>query len=399
MKLLFIHEVNYETKVIFEIQEFPELLSLRGHDIDFIHFPEHVGLRKSSIRTKIKKISGRVYPDAKINLITPPNFGGSFIDRLISTITIIPILWRLISKDKYDAVILYSVPTSGWQASLIAKIKRVPIIFRALDVSHLLRSGLTEQLVKIAEGIVYRNVTLISANNSALGSYCRYISGKPLPMKVNLPPLDFSHFQVQVKNYSLREKFGLSDSDFVLMFMGTFYEFSGIPKVIEHLAIQQDKSIKIVLVGGGKQELKIREVVQKFKLADQVIFTGVIPYSELPEVLSFADVAFNSFEPILISNVAFPHKVLQYLAAGVPTISTKLDGLYSSLDEQAGVTWVEKPDDVLTGATHLRGKSLVELNKIVEVGKEFISKNFDKNNCVTDFEITIKRTIASHPNE
>ncbi len=392
MKILFIHEVNYETKVIFEIQEFPELLAMRGHQVDFLHFPEHVGIKNLSLKTSIREISGRVYEQARINLITPPTFGGSFLDRLISTITIIPLLWRLISKEKYDVVVLYSVPTSGWQASIIAKIKGVPIVFRALDVSHLLRSGLTEQLVKIAERVVYRNATLISANNSALGSYCRYISGKPLPMKVNVPPLDFSHFQV-IKNPVLREKIGVQKNDFVLMFMGTFYAFSGIPKVIRELKNYPDKGLKIVLVGGGKQEIKIREIVSQLKLENEVIFTGVIPYQQLPEIFSVADVAFNSFEPILISNVAFPHKVLQYLASGIPTISTKLDGLYSSLGDQAGVIWVDKPEDVLKAATELRNASINELNKMKNTGQNFITKNFDQNNSVTDFEKTITSVV------
>jgi len=396
MKLLFIHEVNYETKVIFEIQEFPELLALRGHEVDFLQFPENIGFHKSSLKTKIKRISGRVYPDASINLITPPTLGGSFFDRLLSTITIIPILWKLISNHKYDAIILYSVPTSGWQTALIAKIKHVPVIFRALDVSHLLRSGLTEQLVKVAERIVYRNSTLISANNSALGSYCRYISGKPLPMVVNVPPLDFSHFQNLEKTETLRHKYGLNQEDFVLMFMGTFYEFSGLTKVINELSKNNDKDLKLVLVGGGKQEQELKELVLKNKLSDKVIFTGVVSYSKLPEVLKMADVTFNSFEPILISNVAFPHKVLQYLAAGLPTISTKLDGLYSSLNDMAGVYWVAKPEDIISTAEFLRDKPKSEIALMVNTGKKFIKNNFDKIECVKSFEKTIEKAILNH---
>lgn len=394
MKLLFIHEVNYEKKVIFEIQEFPELLSLRGHEIDFLHFPEHVGIRNSSLRTRIKKIKGRVYKDAEINLITPPTVGGTFAERLMATILIIPLLWRLISRNKYDAIVLYSVPTSGWQTALIAKFKGVPVIFRALDVSHLLRSGLTEQLVRVAERVVYRNVSVISANNSALGSYCRYISGKPLPMEVNVPPLDFSHFQVSENPPNLRSKFGLNESDYILMFMGTFYEFSGISKVLKSVADSVDKSIKVVLVGGGKQEEEIQRQIRDLEISDRVICTGVIPYSDLPDVLSMADVTFNSFEPILISNVAFPHKVLQYLAAGKLTVSTKLDGLFSSLGDNAGVKWVKKPEEILQAALSFRNLSNSEITEINKTGKNFISSHFAKEQTVTSFEQTIKRACA-----
>lgn len=399
MRLLFIHEVNYETKVIFEIQEFPELLALRGHEVDFLHFPERVGLRKSSIRTKVKKISGRVYSDAKIDLITPPNFGGSFIDRLISTITIIPVLWHLISRKKYDAVVLYSVPTSGWQAALIGKIKGVPVVFRALDVSHLLRRGLTEKIVRIAEKIVYRNATLISVNNEALGNYCQQESKKLLDFKVDLPPLDFSHFLVENRQeVNLREKYKLLPTDYVIMFMGTFYEFSGIPEVIQSLDGTKNGEIKLVLVGGGKQEEKLRELVKSKNLESKVIFTGVIPYQDLPQILKIANLTFNSFKPQLISNVAFPHKVLQYLAAGIPTVSTKLTGLYSFLGNEAGVQWVNSPEDIVEAASKIKVMSPQDLNQLIETGQLFIKSKFDQNKILNEFENTIKQAIECHLN-
>jgi glycosyltransferase involved in cell wall biosynthesis len=213
-------------------------------------------------------------------------------------------------------------------------------------------------------------------------------------MEVNVPPLDFAHFQITEKAQNLRSKYGIADSDFILMFMGTFYEFSGIPKVLKSVADSVDASIKVVLVGGGKQEELIRRQISDLNISDRVICTGVIPYSDLPEVLSMADVTFNSFEPILISNVAFPHKVLQYLAAGKLTISTKLDGLFSSLGENAGVKWVNKPEEILQAATSLRNLSTSEKSEIIQTGKEFISSHFAKAESVTSFEQTIKRASS-----
>jgi hypothetical protein len=107
-----------------------------------------------------------------------------------------------------------------------------------------------------------------------------------------------------------------------------------------------------------------------------------------------ADVTFNSFEPILISNVAFPHKVLQYLAAGKLTVSTKLDGLFSSLGEKAGVKWVNKPEEIVHAATSFRSLSNSEKSEIIQTGKNFISTHFAKAESVTSFEQTIKRASA-----
>ena len=395
MKILFIHEVNYETKVIFEIQEFPELLALRGNQVDFFQFPEGVGIRNFSLKSKFKKIHGRVYPDSVINLITPPTIGGSFIDRLLSTFTAIPILWKLISKENYDVVVIYAVPTSGWQAALIAKFKGVPTIFRALDVSHLLRSGLTKRLVFKAEKVVYKNVNLISANNQALAEYCREIGGNSTPTSVNPPPLDLKHFTYESNSSISRTSLGIADSDFLLVFMGTFYEFSGIPKVIKHLAELEDSTVKIILVGGGVQEDELRKLTKEYALEKQVIFTGVVSYEDLPSVLKLADAAFNSFEPILIANVAFPHKVLQYLAAGLPTISTKLDGLYSSLGDNAGVQWVDSPEDVMAKALEIRAAVKADLERDKVSGQLFIKTRFNKDDVAIGFEHTIESIVKN----
>ena len=42
MKILFIHEVNYRAKVVFEMHEFPELLSLAGHEVQGVQWHARV---------------------------------------------------------------------------------------------------------------------------------------------------------------------------------------------------------------------------------------------------------------------------------------------------------------------------------------------------------------------
>jgi glycosyltransferase involved in cell wall biosynthesis len=390
VKLLFIHEVNYETKVIFEIHEFPELLNLKGHEIHYIHFPEKIGIRNFNLRSRIKTISGRAYPEAKIQLITPPTLGGSFIDRVMATIYTIPLLYKQIKKEKYDAIVLFSVPTTGWQTALLAKHFNTPILFRALDVSHLLRSAVSKKLVLWAERVVYRNVNAISANNSALADYCVSHNAQHVPLVVNVPPLDLAHFYNAGKRINVRKKYNISNDDFVIMFMGTLYEFSGLSKVIADFAVLKPEGTKLVIVGGGKDEFLLHKLVEEFNLGNQVIFTGVIPYPELPAILGIADVAINSFEPSLVTDVAFPHKVLQYLAAGLVIVSTKLKGLYNSLGENAGIYWVDETSQVLAKALDLRNNPPTNLTETKNLGRTFVQENFNKEKAVSEFERAIK---------
>ena len=65
MNLLFIHEVNWRYKVTFEIHDIPELLSIAGHSVTFIDYPE-VSIDKKSknflpFRTTFSRIQSRTH--------------------------------------------------------------------------------------------------------------------------------------------------------------------------------------------------------------------------------------------------------------------------------------------------------------------------------------------------
>ena len=395
MKILFIHEVNYQSKVIFEMHEFPEMLAIAGHEVHFLEFPEGVGIRSASIRTRRILISGRAYPKARINLITPPNFGGGFTDRILAPIMVIPQLRKLISKGGFDVVVLYAVPTSGWQTVRIAKKAGVPVVFRALDVSHLIRKGLTSQLVKLAEKYVYRRATVISANNLFLGDYVTNLGKRIDSPIVNFPPLDLDHFANKGRR-QMREAMSIDQDSFVATYMGSLFSFSGLMQVVSDFSKLSGPRDQLLIIGGGGIENELRRKVNELKLENKVIFTGVINYGELPEYLSVSDVLINPFESTLVTNLALPHKVLQYLAIGIPTISTKLSGLFESLGDSAGIYWVDSPDKIVEKCMQVMQQNNEEKFAASELGKKFVNEFFDPqktlNEIVSTLEFAIQRS-------
>ena len=392
LKILFIHEVNYRSKVIFEMHEFPELLAIAGHEVHFLEFPEDTGIRNASIRTKYNLISGRAYPEAKINLITPPTIGGGFIDRMLASIAVIPLLWKLISKGEFDVVVLYAVPTSGWQTVKLAKKAGVPVVFRALDVSHLIRKGLTSALVQMAEKYVYRRATVISANNRVLGDYVTKLGGRHDSPLVNFPPLDLGHFTTENRD-QMRINMSIAQDSFVATYMGSLFSFSGLLRVISDFALLSEAEDRLVIIGGGEIENELRNKVKELKLEKKVIFTGVISYAELPDYLSISDVLINPFESTLVTNLALPHKVLQYLATGIPTVSTKLSGLSESVGDSAGIYWVDSPDQIVEAFLQVKQQGASEKLAASEAGKKFVNEFFNTKTTLGEIESTIR--IAS----
>lgn len=347
MKILFVHEVNWKKKPIFEMHDYPELLSLRGHEVSFIDFPEHEKLtfkRKfGTLATTESPNQSRAHSGSNVRLITPGRICGAPFDRLLHSLTFVPLLARTLWGKKFDVIVLYGVPTNGWQTVLVAKLFRVPVLFRAIDISHELRKTKFKTLIKLAERLVYQFSNQISTNNATLADYCASCGVKREQISVDYPGLDLVRFSPTIKDRNLQTTLEIQDSDKTILFMGTLFRFSGLTRFLDlsNEILQLRPDIKVLIVGDGEARTDIENTISGYGLGRQVKLTGLVSYDNLPKFLNLADVAVNTFEVGLVTNGAMPWKVVQYLACGLPTVSTPLSGLvsYTNLKVESGVIY------------------------------------------------------------
>jgi glycosyltransferase involved in cell wall biosynthesis len=393
VNILFVHEVDYFDKPIYEIHEFPEHLARRGHKVTFLEFNEKVRTPKPA---RTRQVSGRVLPEVKLSLVTPFYTGWANFDRLLAVFTCIPILFSLFKREKFDAVVLYAVPTYGPQAIFVSKIFRVPLVHRALDVPHKIRRSLYEPFIRIAEAFVYKFSPRISANNQSLAMYCDSIGCRSALSEVHLPPLDLKEFKPVPRSSSLANSLGINVNDHIIVYLGSFFYFSGLKQVIVDFAKTNVlfPAHKLLLIGGGEQDAELRALTRKLEIEDRVIFTGFIPFTEINNYLALAEVAINPMEKIISSNLALPHKVFQYMACGLPVVSSKLSGLYAALGDSSGITWVDGPAKVLGAAINLsEDKALMRQN--ISSARDALSSRFDMDQVLEDFEDFIFRDLEN----
>ncbi len=398
MRILFIHEVNWQQKVTFEIHELPELLSCRGHLVDFVDFPEgevRRGLRALiDTRTDVSTVVGRTISGSSVRVITPGRVFVPPFDRFFASVTLIPLLARLLRQGEYDAIFLYGVPTNGWQATFLARWYGVPILFRGIDVAHCLRKTKFSLLVRAAERYVYRNANHISVNNLALQDYCIKEGARRDAITVEYPGLDRDHFRIPQDTASLKHLCGIQSNDRVITYMGTFFRFSGLVQLIEGFVEVRKKEpgLKLLLIGDGELREKLEEITRRNGLEDCVIFTGVVDYRDLPRYMQMATVAVVPFIPSLVSNKALPWKVVQYVSANLPVVSTRLEGLMGLFPEGQGVTYSD--------GDKLWDNILMLLNDenfahtVVKYGQEIVEEYCDWGKNIEVFE-SLLHTLSS----
>lgn len=392
LNILFVHEVNYLTKPIFEMHEFPELLAARGHKVSFIHFAEGYKFWQSKRSPRSVVISGRVHKDATLKLLTPFQLGVPGLDRILAIFTFVPLLLRTLRTQPVDVIVNYAVPTYGVQTNFLAKRYKKPVVFRALDVSHKIRKSLFGPFIKAAEKSVYRSATLISANNPGLAKYSQLLANSSARAVTNLPPLDLAHFKKAKKNETLAKELGIAPNDKVIVYMGSFFYFSGLVGVIKQFSKVNPQNTKLLLIGGGEQAQELRELVENLGLTDRVIFTGFIDYAKLPEYFAIAHVAINPMEPGLVSHTAFPHKVLQYVASSLPVASTELVGLKATFADAAGITWAASSSETLAKAIEL-SCSQNQMHVAIKAQTNFCNRVFGVESALNDFEHTLQESI------
>ena len=352
MRILFVHEVSWFNKVVFEMHDFPELLSLNGLEVHFLDFDEG----KPRARWKpVTTIETRAHAGSQVSVTTPPKFLPGILGRLLATIIHPLIFLRLIKKIKPEVVVTYSIPTSGWQIAKICNLKKIPIVVRVIDIPHVLRETHFKPLVKWSERYVFGHADFVSTHNEALRQYCIGLGASPDKSSVIYPGIDMARFFPEPPRLDLQVKVGIQPTDTVLLFMGTIFRFSGLIELLAELAptLQEDASLKFLILGEGEDFIRLNELAKSLGLQRQVIMPGRIEYDLLADYLRLGHVALLPFRPEPVTHGALPGKILQYLACGLPTIATPLDGLQSMIAPDQGVLYANGPKEMAKIAIQL----------------------------------------------
>jgi glycosyltransferase involved in cell wall biosynthesis len=93
------------------------------------------------------------------------------------------------------------------------------------------------------------------------------------------------------KNH-LRKQWGVEEKDVVLMFSGQLIERKGIYDLLNVYKdlLKNYSNIKLLIVGYGQEEEKVKAKVVKQKLVGNVIFTGFVENKQLPKLYAMADI-------------------------------------------------------------------------------------------------------------
>ncbi len=394
MRILIIHEIDWEKKVIFEPHHLAELFSMQGHDV-FVIDCRDANLKEIREAMKTEEIRNyhRVYDDGSITLIRPPSISIRGLNRISYFLFCKKIIRETIVKNKIDVILLYGTATNGIQTINVAEKLDIPVFYRLLDVTHsLVKTPIIRQLAKKNESTVIRKATKVLPIIPDLQRYAIEMGAKMENTEIFPLGINRKLFKKLPKNKKLLQELKINEKDKIVLFIGTLFEFSGLEKIIKkyEIILNKNPNTKFLIIGGGVQFNRLESLIKKKNLESKIIMTGFLPQQILPEYLSLANICIQPFDTNYITNRILPSKILEYFACGKAVLSTPLEGTVEILpDESFGIIYssqnnfVEKLSELLSDETKLK-----ELGR---QGYDYVIQNHDwdilSNKIIEKFEL------------
>ncbi len=345
-----------------------ESLSSRGHQVHIVSY--HI--KDSSIAVNEDVDVHRIKPFFKYTKMEP---GPSFKKPLLDILLAIKVI--KVSK-KYNIDVIHAHHIEGLVSSILAsRILNLPLIYDAhvyvtneLEILGVFsNTSLSRKIILWFEKLFVNRASAIVTVSKELADILNSF-GYPddkiwiIPTGTNL-----EHFKnktnSECKNL-IKESFGLSDKEKIIMYTGTLTPYQGLEYLINSMEILVKKipSARLVIVGNGDIN-KYRKLVDEKNISDSVIFTGEKPFKEIPSLLSIADIAVSP----RVEASGIPQKLTNYMAAGVPIVAFKGSAKILK-DKKTG--YIVENEDVMGFA-----EGMIELAENIHLC-EYLSKNAAK---------------------
>ena len=400
MNILFVHEVDWLAKLVFDIHFLAEGLSLLGHQVYAVDY-EDTWSRNGFLNLgslKAKEVDGvsRAFAGASVCLRRPGFIKIPGVSRVSAAFTHYLEIQKTIREKNIDAIVLYSVPTNGLQTVHLARKFNIPVVFRSIDILNILVPyPMLRPVTKFLEKRVYSGVDAVLPNTPQYSKYIANMGVADSNVKFLPFPIDTGLFRPSVDCSEVRRKWSLEESDQVIVFIGTLFHFSGLDGFIRQFpqVVKEIPEAKLLIVGDGPQRPKLGQIITQSGLEKQVIITGFQPYQTMPQYINLATICIN---PFLINDDTmdiFPAKMMQYLACGKATVATALRGITTLLPgESHGVVYANSADEMTREVISLL-KSAERRQQLGDAGLNQVREIYSHEKIAHELETILEEVI------
>lgn len=238
--------------------------------------------------------------------------------------------WKQLTKEHYDVILLDNRP--GYAVNF-----DVP---KGTKLFLYLHNDLLNNKTRDYQEIYDKAFRILTVSDY-ISNCVRTINPNDTKCVSILNGIDLNAFSPNIKSTINRAEMNLSEKDFIMVFSGRVTKEKGVSELIEAMIrLNNYPTIKLLIIGSpfygdtANEDDFVKELKQKANaLPGRILFTGFIPYSQIPQYLKISDIAVI---PSMWDDPC-PNTVLEAQAMGLPIITTRRGGIPEEVTEKNAI--------------------------------------------------------------
>jgi PEP-CTERM/exosortase A-associated glycosyltransferase len=244
-------------------------------------------------------------------------------------------LAQIVRRERPAVLHAHSPVLNALPALVVGQRRGLPVVYevRALwedaGVDHgTYRSGSWKyRLAQAIETWVCRRADHVVAISSGLRG--DLVARGVRPQRITLVPngVDQETFRPIPPDEAFRQQWNLAGKR-VLGFMGSFFRYEGLDLLLEGMArvAPARPDVVLLLIGGGRAEPELRDLVARLGLQPSVVFTGSVPHERLPAIYAATDVLVYPRHSNRLTELVTPLKPLEAMSTGRAVLASDVGG-------------------------------------------------------------------------
>jgi glycosyltransferase involved in cell wall biosynthesis len=249
---------------------------------------------------------------------------------------------KKIAKALAGADIVHAMKPVNYIVWMLKNQKRPPLVYDwddwELAIAEMFYSPRRLARTRRNETFYLDNAELILCANPNIekqikNTYGRTSGFTSLPCGVDAELFDPEKHQ---PDNALRKQLGLGGSP-VVFFHGQLEMDTEVEKFLDLVGeLANQRNARFLVVGDGRMKAGLMQRAKSLGLEEHVVFTGFVPYNEVPRYLALADVAIALFLDTIYASCKSPLKVYEYMAMARPIVATGVGQIRQLLNDKRG---------------------------------------------------------------
>ncbi|MCX5699839.1 MAG: glycosyltransferase family 4 protein [Candidatus Omnitrophica bacterium] len=141
--------------------------------------------------------------------------------------------------------------------------------------------------------------------------------------------VDLTKFMPSEEGKKIRYKYGINDSESILLLSGRVCKGKGMQIALQALqnVLRIKSNVRIMLVGSGPFQNQLKSLAGDLNITEKVIFCGFVEYEKLPAYYNCADLFLMPTLVIETNSMC----ILEAMACGKPVIASAIGGNISQI--------------------------------------------------------------------